>query len=152
MERIESQEFAERSAQVLRIAARRDVADTYIVGIAAIAKRQIQVAVRAERAGATVMIAGGLAKGNHLAARRWINDAGVSARNLPLVEDVLIIVRRGSGNGECGWCVRWLTVVGVERAVAGAGGIGVARVESNAQQPTLIVRAGRDQRRSDPSL
>src|SRR4051812_45742875 len=85
VEWIEAQHFTKRHAEVLRVAPRRDVAGTDVIGVAAIAQSQVHVAVGSKGAGAAVMVLSIFAEGDDLAQGRRINGTGVSAGDLPFV-------------------------------------------------------------------
>ena len=89
-----------------------------VVGVAAVAQRQIQVAVRAKGDRAAVVIVRVLAERDDLAARGGIDDVRVGRAHLPLVDHVLVVLRRAVGRdvGRRRPGRNRLAVVGVERA------------------------------------
>ena len=146
---IEPQHFSKGRAQVLCVSAWFDVARAGVIGVAAVAKAQIQISVGSERNRAAVVIAGVLAEGNHLAPGSDIHEVAVRVGNLPFVDHVLGIVgrrvrrdvsRRGRHRDQ-------FAVVGVERLITGAGRVGEAGMKGQAEQAALVVGVGRVQRR-----
>src|SRR5437667_1138733 len=97
-----------------------------VVSVAAIAEAEVHVTVRAERNSAAIVIGGVLAERDHLAPRSRIYHIGVGGGDFPLVDDVFVIVRRAVWTGisrhRCHGNL--LAVVGVQRAIAGAGWVG----------------------------
>ena len=79
VKRIDADHLAQRRRQVLGVAARLDVAGADVVGIAAVAEGQIQIAIRAEGDRAAVVIAGVLAERNDLAAASGSTTFGLAA-------------------------------------------------------------------------
>ena len=73
IQRVDPQHFAQSDTQILGVAARLDMARADVVGVAAVARSQVQIAVRAERDRAAVVVARVLAERDDLAARRRID-------------------------------------------------------------------------------
>src|SRR5439155_22677274 len=91
--------LAQGDAQVLRVAARLDVAGADVVGVAAVAGAQVEVAVGAEGDRAAVVVAGVLAEGDQLATGAGIDDVGIGRRDLPLGDQVPVVLGRVVGRG-----------------------------------------------------
>src|SRR5205085_9565863 len=130
VDRVDAQHLAQGHAQVLRVAAGLDVAGADVVGVAAVAGAQVEVAVGAEGDGAAVVVAGVLAEGDQLAARVGVDHVRVGRRHLPLGDQVLVILRRVVGCDVGRACAQRLARVGVERAIADAGRVDETRVNS----------------------
>src|ERR1017187_2324701 len=146
IERVKPQHFAERGDQVLGVAARHDVTRSDIIGVAAITQREIRVTVRPEGDRAAVMIARVLAERDDLPARSGINDIGVRARDLPLVDDVFVVVGGSSRHRVSRRCVCWyqLAVVGVERLITRAGRVSETGMKSQSEEAAFVIWVGRD--------
>src|ERR1051325_3014194 len=82
-----------------------------------------------------------LAKRDDLPERGGVNDIGVCARDLPLVDGVFEIVGRTAREGVGGQGVRryHLAVVSVERLITGAGRVVEAGMKSETEQAALVV-------------
>ena len=151
VDRVDAQHLAQRRGQVLRVAAGLDVAGADVVGIAAIAQAQVQVAVGPEGDGAAVVVVGVLAERHQLTARRRVHLPGGGV-HLPFGDQVAVALRRAVGRRPGGQGARrdQLAGVGVERAVAGAAGRAEARVEGQAEEAALVVGIAGHQRWRHP--
>src|SRR4249919_2581806 len=86
---------------------------------------------------AAVMVGLRLIDPHYFAAARRIRQIRISSRDLPFRDHALVIKCRRLRDGEIRRAGDWFARVGIEFSEAGARGIRVAGMESEAEQPAL---------------
>src|SRR5439155_24264729 len=145
VQRVGPRHFAKCDGQVLGVAAGLDVARAHVVGVSAVARREVQVSVPGEGDRPAVVVARVLSEGDQLPTGARIHHVGIGGRHLPFRDQVHVVLRRvvggrigrpaGGGNG--------FARVGVERAVPEAGRFVESGVERQPQEAALVVGVGR---------
>src|ERR1035437_10079717 len=100
------------------------------------------------------MITRSLAEGDDLPPRAGINDIGVRGRNLPLIDDVFVVVC-GRSRHRVSWrrrCRYQFAIVSIERLIARADRVVETGMKSQTEKSALVIGAGRVQWWRDAAL
>ena len=130
------------------------MARTHVVRVAAVSQCEEQIAIRTESNRSAVVVSRVLAERDDFASRDGIHLVGVRGADLPLGDDVLVVLHGPIGRIVGGSCPDRdeLAVVGIEGAESDAARRVEARMERQPEQTTFVVGVRRVHGRRDPGL